>query len=230
LAATLFALLAIPVAIAVANGSGRTSAAGRTSRQIKATAKQVKALGQQLAKFTKVRTELGEQASALEAKIAAIEGKQIPKSLPPSGPASGALTENYPNPGLGPDTVGTDNIRNGEVGTADITNGAVVSADIAPGTVGGVNLKNGITEVSSQPVNVDEGETKTATVSCPRNSRLLAGGWAWTHTGLIDAAILSSIPDSNDPDHTWRVEGRMDSTTHTGLANGLIAEALCLLE
>src|SRR5262249_8761926 len=138
--------------------------------------------------------------------------------------------ESYPNPGLGTDAVDAGNIRNGAVGTADITNGSVVSADIGPGAVGGVNLKNGIIEASSQAVNIDEGETGKGTVSCPRHSRLRAGGWAWLHNGLVDAAVISSIPDPSDPDHTWKVEGRVDSVTHKGLANGLIAEALCLSE
>jgi hypothetical protein len=69
------------------------------------------------------------------------------------GPAGGALTGSYPNPGIGTavvlgsniadNTILGGNIVNGTVGTNDIGDGAVASLDILDKTIGGGDIANG---------------------------------------------------------------------------------------
>lgn len=57
---------------------------------------------------------------------------------PPTGPAGGDLTGNYPNPLIGVDTVGTAALVDGSVGSPEVGNDALTGADIKESTLGQV--------------------------------------------------------------------------------------------
>ena len=87
----------------------------------------------------------------LKKRVAALEAKATPTTLPPSGSAGGALTGAYPNPQLAAQSVQASQLgpivrRVGQFsGTITPGSGANVMADCEPGEVaisGGVDVSN----------------------------------------------------------------------------------------
>lgn len=90
----------------------------------------------------------------LKRRVAALEAKATPTTLPPSGPAGGSLAGTYPNPQLAANSVRASQLapivrRVGQFsGTIPVNTGSNVSADCDPGEVaisGGVDVGNSFT-------------------------------------------------------------------------------------
>ena len=214
LAASVAALVAMPVALA--NGAD-----GPVATKSASLAKQVK--------------NLKKRVAALEARQPGTGTTGTTTTATPTGPAGGDLTGTYPNPTIGAGKVDSAKVADGSLTTLDIGDGSLTSFDYSANSVFDVHLANdsvGNGELKSvisrlgAGVTVANNNSNTATVSCAPGEQLIGGGGAYT-SNAPGAAISASAPGGANGSLTtqWIVSG----VNNSGSSKELVPWATCLI-
>lgn len=117
--------------------------------------------------------------------------------------------------------VQAEEIDNDAVGTDEISNGQVGFNDLGSGSVGAPELKAITTAVSPNGTAIGAGQSGSAEVSCPGQTVLINGGFAWSDNEAN--SVVYSTPSESTPSKSWTVRGFVPSGS-----NVLYAWASCL--
>lgn len=212
-AAAMLGLLVMPLALAGAKPT--TTASGSSLR------KQVKSLKKRVAALETRTTNAPSPSNTVS-------------SLPPNGPAGGALIGSYPNPRLAAGSVSSDEILGSSVRSEDVQDHSLFGFDLVEGTIGPPELANqsvgagklkGTYERVSAGVTAPAGTFVDAFSTCNQGDRVLGGGYAFQNNG--DFAVKSSTPNVSaggfDNPNQWAV-----TAASANVNNTLFAWAVCI--
>ena len=163
----------------------------------------------------------------LKQRIAALEA-QGPST--PSGPAGGDLAGQYPNPEIGQNAVGSEEVADDSLTQVDIGNEAVGAGELVTSSVGSDELAGNVVGNSAlKPViaRVSGGATSSntfveTTATCAIGEIVVGGGYAWTKDGGIDMVANAPVTAGAE-NNSWVARGRS-----TVADNSLFAWASCL--
>ena len=162
----------------------------------------------------------------LKQRIAALENQG---ATTPSGPAGGDLTDNYPNPTVAENAIGSDevaadsltglDIADNAIGAGEIQTSSIGTDEFAGNVVGNSALKPVVARVAGGTASNNNFVESTAT--CGIGEIVVGGGYAWTADASIDM-VASAPVTAGAENNSWVARGR------SATSNTLFAWANCL--